>query len=238
MSNHPKPKLCMFCGKDESFGPMSKEHFAFKSLWAGPRPEGTRTVLAHEHCNTKFSEDNDYVRDILAMEAGAEQHPEVKRLQEGKLKRKLQNRPGAFAKTLKNLRLVPHFTPSGLYVGNAPVFDVDWPRINRVLHNVIKGIYYTAVDEPLPQDCVFGVIPVTDDKTLEYCRPLIDCMVDWQSFRDDVFRCRYVTSTSDQRINCLMQFYRKRLFFGEALPPRTIAAITSRQKQRSNDAPA
>jgi len=222
----------MFCGKDESFGPMNREHFAFKGLWGGPRPNGTKTLPAHTSCNKKFSEDNEYFRDVLAMEADAEQHPEVKRLRNGKLNRKIRSRPGAVAKILKNLRSVPQFTPSGLYIGDALKFDVDWPRMERVLQNVIKGVYYTVVGEPLPQECIIRVIDVTDREiTDESHLRVIELMVGWQSFGDDVFRCQYVTGNSVPRINCLMQFYRKRCFLGEAMTQSLIDEIESIQKQ-------
>lgn len=237
MSNRARPKLCMFCGKDESFGPMNREHFAFRGLWAGPRPDKTRTLPAHVSCNAEFAEDNEYFRDVLAMEASPKQHPEVERLQHGKLKRKLRKQPGSVSKTLKNLRLVPQFTPSGLYVGFAPAFEVDWPRMERVLQNVVKGIYYTAVGEPLPQECIIGVIALNSRAIVEKCRPAIDQMVGWQSFGDDVFMCRYVTGRSVPRIACLMQFYRRRFFFGQAMTKRLIEEIESRQKQRPSDEP-
>jgi hypothetical protein len=34
----------MICGKDRSFGPMSREHFVPKGLWAGKRPDRTVTL--------------------------------------------------------------------------------------------------------------------------------------------------------------------------------------------------
>ncbi len=233
MKKPSRPKLCMFCAKDKSFGPMNREHFVFKALWSGPRPKGTKTVWAHESCNAKFSEDNEYVRDVLAIDAGAAQHPEVQRLLEGELSRKLHKRPAEAAKVLKNLRLVPLFTPSGLYVGRTPVFDVDWTRMERVLQNVVKGIYYTAVKAPLPAECLIRVIDVTGKELPKDVATLIEQMVGPQSFGDDVFVCRYVTiSTSPfQRITCLMQFYRNRIFFGEAMTKELFEEIKSREKQ-------
>ena len=62
---------------------------------------------------------------------------------------------------------------------------------------------------------------------------MIDQMVGWQSFGDDVFICRYVTWPAVSRIDCLMSFYRKRLFFGEAMTETLLEEIKSRQKQRS-----
>lgn len=50
-----RKKYCMFCGEDESFGRMNKEHFVPKALWNGSRPALTRTVDAHVECNDSFA---------------------------------------------------------------------------------------------------------------------------------------------------------------------------------------
>jgi hypothetical protein len=226
MGNRPLPKLCVFCAGDATLGPMNKEHFAFKGLWGGPRPTRTKTVWAHESCNANFSADNEYFRDVLVMDAGAEQHPEVARLLKGKIHRKLRDHPGAILKILKNPRLIPQFTPSGLYVGKVPAFIVDWLRMERVLKNFVRGIYLTAVRQPLPADCLVAVAPLTQALAKDW-RDMIDLMVGWQSFGDDVFMCRYVTSRTPPRINCLMQFYRRRLFVGEAMTKNLIDEINS-----------
>lgn len=226
----PLPKLCMFCGKDDSFGPMTKEHFGFKALWNDRRPDKTKTVWAHKDCNKSFSDDNDYVRDILAMEAGASKHPEVKKLHEGKLKRKLEKRPGAFVKTLKNLRLIPQFTPNGIWVGNAPTFEVDWPRVERVIKNVAKGVYFETNRIPMPDDFLIEVITIGTEQLAAEVKPMIDQMVPWQGFGDDVFLCRYINSPNRRRMNCLMQFYRHRFFYVEAISKALLEEIQERKE--------
>jgi hypothetical protein len=62
--------LCMFCGKDETFGPMNMEHFVPRGLWAGPRPSGTKTCPAHVECNKRFAEDSDYFRLVNCLGNG------------------------------------------------------------------------------------------------------------------------------------------------------------------------
>jgi hypothetical protein len=71
-----RSKLCVFCGKDRSCGPMSAEHFIPKALWAGKRPPGTRTVPAHVKCNGRYAADNEYFRTVLAFDDAAIGHPE------------------------------------------------------------------------------------------------------------------------------------------------------------------
>src|SRR5215471_20943732 len=146
----------MFCGGDESFGPMNKEHFVPKCLWSGPRPNLTRTVPAHVECNKACSDDNEYFRDALVLEDGSQNHPEARKLQDGALLRKIRKRPGGFKHILKNSGYRPVFSPSGLYVEHAFAFVVDWPRMQRVLFNIMKGVFYTVYDEPMPKDWKLG----------------------------------------------------------------------------------
>lgn len=214
-----KPELCMFCGKDKSHGKMTKEHFVPRALWDHERPKMTRTVPAHRECNNKFAADNEYFRDVLASEAAAADHPEVIKLHKGSLKRKLQNQTGAMVKTFKGLRLRELVSPSGLYLGFHPSFEVDGERLNRVLHNVMKGIFCSIRKVPMPQDFIFGIYA---DKNfiIKNFKPVIDAMPpNWSSFGDDVFTCRYVFDEKKRAsMACLMRFYMNRVFFGFAHP--------------------
>jgi len=204
----------MFCGKDKSFGPMSKEHFVPKALWDGERPQHTKTCPAHKSCNESFAGDNDYFRDVLVSEAGTKAHPEAQKLHVGKLKRKIENQIGSMRTVFEDVALRPVITPGGLYLGHAPMFRVDWPRINRVLLNVMKGIYYTAKGDPLPPDWKWAVLR-DEEIDHETMQPLFDEMpTQWTTFGDDVFGCRYITNDEHGGIACLMQFFRRRTFFG------------------------
>lgn len=216
--------LCMFCGKDESFGEMTVEHFVPRCLWNDARPSKTRTVPAHKTCNERFSADNEYFRDVLAMEDGANIHQEVKKLHAGKIKRKFEKKFGSIKRTLKDLQIRNVLTPSGIYLGTAPSFRVDWPRMERVLQNIMRGIFCSVKERPLPQDMNMRVVVATD-KILLPVTELIGKMNPWVGFGDDVFRCRYVFNDGEQdAMACLLQFYGRRVFFGCATPFDMIAA--------------
>ncbi len=92
-------ELCMFCGKEIDEAELTREHFVPKCLWEkGHRPIKTRTLPAHKSCNSSFSEDNDYFRDVLASEIGAEKNEAARLVQQGSLKRKFSNILARFAK--------------------------------------------------------------------------------------------------------------------------------------------
>jgi hypothetical protein len=220
-------ELCMFCGKEIAIAEFTREHFVPKCLWEkGHRPIKTRTLPAHKSCNANFSADNDYFRDVLASEIGAEMNEAARLVQQGSLRRKLFERPGAILKNLSNMKQVHITLPSGLVIRTLS-YEVDLNRIARVLHNVIKGIYYTTQGEPLPNNFVLEAVDlaiVDDTDYRAFVQKTVSFMVGWQSFGDDAFACRYVISSKKPitKINCLMQFYGNRLFFGQALHPDEI----------------
>lgn len=211
----------MFCGKDESHGRMNKEHFVPKALWDGERPALTRTVDAHIECNDHFKADNEYFRDVLAINVGPDAHPEVSRLLQGKLARKRAIQPTWLSRTLQEHRIEESFTRSGLYVGPQAYFEVDAVKVDRVLLNVAKGVFHSVSKQPLD---VSGRISIIHDdaKVPEeidaYITGRIEKMCPWQGFGDDVFACRYQLATNPSAIRCLLQFYRTRLFYVEVQP--------------------
>ena len=223
-----KQKLCMFCGKDESAGAMDVEHFIPKALWNDNRPTLTRTVPAHVACNKKHADDNEYFRDVLISDVRVTHHPEVQKLQKGKFKRRLEKRPGTIRRTFQDMALRPLETQSGIFLGMAPSFRVEWKRIKRVLRNVMRGIFHTVKDRPLPVDCTYKAM-VADEQSLTPYLSLIETMTPWNDFGDDVFRCRYIFDEEDgsdhiECVVCLMQFYRHHTFFGMAIPSDAVKA--------------
>ncbi len=221
-----EPQLCMFCGQEIAAGELTSEHFVPKGLWEkGHRPTGMKTLPAHKTCNEGFAKDNEYFRDVFAMEAGAERDPAAVRVREGALKRKGESRPGSIAKTLKNVGLKPVRTQAGIYLGLQPAFEVDRERVARVLLNVMKGIFYVSQREPMPQ-CFITAVWDARELPRDVVEQATSFMVPWQSFGDSAFACRYVVSSRKpiEKMTCLMQFYGNRIFLGEAVSQSLLGA--------------
>jgi hypothetical protein len=207
----------MFCGDDKSRGQMSMEHFVPQGLWDGPLPRFMKTCPAHRACNQAYSQDNEYFRDVLVSEEGAKQHPEVQKLYSGKIKRKLLKQPGSLRRIFQDIGMRPVFTIGNVYIGHHPAFQVDWDRMKRVIKNVMRGIHYTTQQRPLPLTWKLGVLR-EEEIDHEGLQGLFGKMVpNWENFGDDVFGCRYFFA--DTSMAALMQFYRRRTFFGWAWSP-------------------
>lgn len=214
----------MFCGERIAPADLTMEHFVPKGLWEkGKRPEGMKTLPAHLLCNRAFAEDNEYFRDILAMEEGAQLNAAADAVQRGALQRKLHSRPRELSKTLKNARVGDVTTRGGIALGARPVFEVEQERLDRVLFNVMKGIFYVAQGEPLFSKAKSFVADLrrAPKTILSKIEAVAALMCPWQSFGDKAFACRYVISRrkSPEKMSCLMQFYENRVFYGEVVAP-------------------
>jgi hypothetical protein len=201
-----KPKLCMFCGLDESVGPMNMEHFVPKCLWAGPRPKGTVTVPAHTACNAAFADDNEYFRLVLVSDDDVRTHPQAKQLLEGPVERLIVKRTGQYLRHAKDLHMRRKFTRTGLYVGEYPCFTIDFRRISRVLENVVKGMFYSLTGAPLAANRKISVWNAEEPFDKNTCY-FVDHMCGWQWFGDDVFSCRYGFKEGMDDIVALLCFY-------------------------------
>ncbi len=204
-----KPELCVFCGKDESVGPMNAEHFIPKALWDCARPDGTKTVPAHVSCNKAFSDHVELLRDILALDAASTDHPEVQKLLKGKLKRKIEKRPGAITKTTNPI-VLPNTTESGLYVGQAVFMQVDPCWLTGLLRNMARSLYYSETGRLVPFDAEIKIIHL-DDKNVVQLREFVSSLGKTESFGDDVFR--YKREFEPGAMACVLEFYKTRRFF-------------------------
>lgn len=208
-----KLDLCVFCGKNEADGPMNTEHFIFRGLWDGARPNGTKTVPAHISCNKAFSEDVELFRDILALDAEATNHPEVRKLRNGKLKRKIENRAGAIAKKTKPV-VLPNITESGLYVGRAVYMQVEVGLLVSLLRNMARGLYYSETAQLIPFDARIAVISLDNTNVLQLGE-FVRSLGKTESFGDDVFR--YKREFEPGAMACVLEFYKTRRFLCYAI---------------------
>ena len=211
------PDLCVFCGKDESVGPMNREHFIPKALWDGVRPAATKTVPAHVSCNKSFSDDVDLFRDILALDAAATGHSEVQKLLNGKLKRKIEKRARSIQQKTKPV-VLPNTSETGLSLGPAVFMQVEPDLLVRVLRNVARGLYYSERKHLVPLDADIAVIHL-DNTNMIQLGGFVSSLGKTESFGDDVFR--YKREFDPAAMACVLAFYKTRRFLCHAVwdPP-------------------
>ena len=204
---------CVFCGEGESVGPMNTEHFIPKALWNGARPHGTKTVPAHISCNKAFSDDVDLFRDILAFDATTTDHPEVQKLLNGKLKRKIEKRARSIAMKT-NPVVLPNITESGLYVGHAVFMQVDPGLVVRIIRNMARSLYYSEMAQLVPVNVDIAVTHL-DNANVIQLGEFVRSLGKTESFGDNVFR--YKREFEPDAMACVLEFYKSRRFLCHAI---------------------
>jgi len=109
-------------------------------------------------------------------------------------------------------------------LGKQGCFPIDYARIDWVLQNVVKGLFYTMTGTPLAQDRDILVYDEEGSRT-EAVDFFQSKMSNWYDFGDQVFSWRHVFMEGLEDMACIMQFYRKTMFF----------AVTQQKQQRGGD---
>jgi len=159
-----KRRICVYCGAS---GKMTPDHIPPKGIFARPRPSNLITVPACKDCNAGASEDDEYFKMCLGLNDQARGHPDIKS-QTDSIFRALY-RPearGISTKLVRETFRVDSISPSGLYLGKRYAFNVDLPRIFRVVERIVRGLYFHETGERLPHS--HGVA-VWSEETLVAC---------------------------------------------------------------------
>jgi hypothetical protein len=134
--------VCYLCGKP---GANSKDHVPPKGLL----PESQYgqyqrvTVHAHRECNSSTSDDEEYVRDLLIVEAEALDLPKHEKLTPRVWR--AWARPGGFKRyksIINTAAPVSLKTESGIYAGKAIVVRPDVERIRSVGRKIAQGMIF------------------------------------------------------------------------------------------------
>ena len=143
--------ICTFCGRRR---PLSSDHVPPKCLFGerGDRPNNLITVPACDQCNMKASGDDEYLRLTFVANIDASRHPIANSLLKP-VSRSLQRPQAAgFARSFfASISTVDAYTRGGLYMGRFRGFRYDYPRIERAMQKIIRGLYREEYGKCLPR---------------------------------------------------------------------------------------
>lgn len=120
--------------------------------------------------------------------------------------------PGRYRRHAKGFAFRSRYSRGGVYLGEQGCFPIDFERINLVLQNVVKGLFYTRLGKPLGQDRKISIWDEEHSRT-ESVDWFQSRMGPWYDFGDMVFTWRDAFSEGLEDIACILQFYRKKMFF-------------------------
>lgn len=212
---------CIYCGSTEN---PTKDHIPPKNLFAKPRPNNLITVPSCKSCNEGFHLDDDYFYMLIQTGAKTSEHPEALKTK-GKFIRSIHRKESAGFRQLILEKSSIHeiSTESGIYLGNAPILDVDWSRVERVVGRIVKGLFYKEKSFVLPSDCMSEAktISTKTKEDMEIVQHILQPLATEKEtiIGNKVFSYRFIFHEEiDYQTSWLLVFYENFFFLGSTFP--------------------
>jgi hypothetical protein len=144
---------CAYCNEHPG---IEKEHVIPKGFFP-PDDNGRRIIVpACEHCNDKFSQDEEYARMVFTMELRGGEHPAARALMNnGKAYRALQQNRKLLKSMLDTTQETRLRTRGGIELpGIYHTFVIERRRIDRFIDKVIRGVFFADTQERLPKEYI------------------------------------------------------------------------------------
>ena len=144
------------------------DHIPAKNLFAKPRPNNLITVPSCKTCNESFHLDDDYFYMLMQTGIKTSNHPEVLKTKEKFIRSIHRKESAGFRRSiLEHSSIQEVSTKSGIYLGNAPVLNVNWSRVDRVLEPICKRAFLIRKKDLLYLLAVLGQAKQIATKTKE-----------------------------------------------------------------------
>jgi hypothetical protein len=207
---------CIYCGSMEN---PTDDHIPPKSLFPKPRPNNLITVPSCNSCNEGFHLDDDYFYMLMQTYIKTSEHPEMLKTKEKFIRSIHRKESAGFRKSiLEKVSIHEISTESGIYLGNSPVLDVNWLRVERVIGRIVKGLFYRKKGIVLPLNCILQVKAIPDPKNeeeIELFKYLLKPFAIQKEtiLGNNVFSYRFIFhEKNDYQTEWLLAFYEKFLF--------------------------
>lgn len=141
---------CAYCGSENE---LTRDHIPPKNLFSKPRPYNLITVPSCKDCNLDASGDDEYFRLMLSMRHDTFEHPDIQETWE-KIFRGLRrpSHPGLKKSLLRSIRKKEIISDTGLYLGDAATYEVNFERMGVVVSRISKGLFYHHKGYRLPDE--------------------------------------------------------------------------------------
>jgi hypothetical protein len=148
MSDQRQRGVCAYCGRKKQ---LTVDHIPPKLLLAEPFPNNLITVPACVECNKKFQRDDEYTRDMLALDfragANAAAASKVPKIFRSLQRPQSQRYAGYVQGQIRPTELVDSLgRPLSLRA------SPDRDRIDATGKHIMLGMHFHFANQPLPQD--------------------------------------------------------------------------------------
>ena len=185
-----------------------------RSLFGDNPPRNLITVPACEACDNEKSLNDDFLRDMLVMDVQSSEHPLLQADLRNKMYRAVQRNLSALGRLVvaesKDRAL---YTRGGIYLGSYPAVTIEETRVSRIFSMIVRGLYYKARKQRLPDDCVFKArrLPPLEEVNIWQHLAQLGCQYPYRL--GDVFLCAFVTVEEDPAMTIwLLGFYNSAFF--------------------------
>ena len=220
-------KLCAYCGTRPA---TENEHVVAKIFYVD-QPRNGITVPSCTDCNRGRGDDGprdlhldeEYLRNALCVAEGTRHHPIAAALGEGKVIRSFARSLGLAASFWNASGLTEFRTEGGIFEPySSPYFYVDFPRVQRVLRKITKGLFYWGTGRHFPPDYLVLANPMVRPDEIPALEDKLNA-IGSTGFQDadeyGVFRFMLAAEKGKiTRTQWLMQFYDWAIFHTRTLP--------------------
>lgn len=236
MAKHKKtaPEAeCPYCG---IVAKLTDDHVVPVCLFGDSIPKDIPVIPACATCNNvKKSAYDTYLRDMLVCDDDTFRHPVVQAIFNGKFSRAVSRNQSPLALHIRTkMRLVPTFTPSGIFVGYRIGVTLVEGDVSEVLGTMVRGLHQYYLNRPLAEDIKFTVHRIRDvGKVL----PIVQTVVKAGILRyvpvgdSHIFNCIYGVEPTDPALT--MWFL---AFYSSPSSQGAIYRVTTRAKRAKSTA--
>lgn len=166
---HPANQ-CAYCGATDS---LTVDHVPPKNMFPKPRPNDLITVPACSTCNSSASKDDEYFRLKLCLseQVGTDANARQNR---DSIFRSLERVEAIGFRTavVSDIRTIAVRTASGLQLGTRLGFNIDLPRVLRVVERTVRGLFFHETEHRL--DPNYDVRIFSDDTLTENSSEILE----------------------------------------------------------------
>lgn len=215
---------CIICNERPA---TTDDHIPPKCLFAREDRKNLLKLPTCLDCNNHSSMDDEYLRSVLISRADVEESKGTDELRNTLMRSLSDPEQHGFQKLYtKSIGLKKVFTPSGLYLGFHPVFNVDYGRLEKVLSKVIRGLYFYHSKKVLKKEYSIKIIAEDDlklqtQKIKDFIKSKILYFLD-QTFLHEIgrntFQYKFLLTREDKYASAwILRFYGKVHFLGLVL---------------------
>ena len=165
MAAKKKRKLCVYCQSQKD---LTRDHIPPRSFFPKPRPTNLITVPCCIECHRGFTQDDEYLRNLLIFVDGNEGHPAAEALRSKGVRSLEDPNKRGYTKSFFN-----KVNPGWVRYGNGMIapgamITLDDERIEDVLCRMTVGLFWKKHDKYLPPDYSVDVVGSYDSRYMDW----------------------------------------------------------------------